>query len=269
MKKSIAGFTLIELLVVIAIIAILAAILFPVFAQAREKARQITCTSNLRQIGLGFMQYVQDNDETFPLIDGQAFYYGVQPQLLSSLNPYIKNYQVWYCPDYNDINTITSTDSLTASLPGYSVWAWSASDALPPGVTWPPVNVGSYTMPAAAATYAAAHYGATNPSNFLPPLKSTEDTTSYWQWWQTNDKNQRGVLLTDIFYDSGTPSGCVYPGLQQVHGTPGVHPTSSAGKGTNVLFLDGHVKISQAPYYPNGTTGLEPGGACVSGGLQP
>jgi prepilin-type N-terminal cleavage/methylation domain-containing protein/prepilin-type processing-associated H-X9-DG protein len=61
------GFTLIELLVVIAIIAILAAILFPVFAQAREKARAITCISNLKQIGTGTMMYIQDYDETYPL----------------------------------------------------------------------------------------------------------------------------------------------------------------------------------------------------------
>src|SRR5712675_538712 len=61
------GFTLIELLVVIAIIAILAAILFPVFAQAREKARAISCLSNSKQVSLGVLMYVQDYDETFPL----------------------------------------------------------------------------------------------------------------------------------------------------------------------------------------------------------
>jgi prepilin-type N-terminal cleavage/methylation domain-containing protein len=66
MKQERPGFTLIELLVVIAIIAILAAILFPVFAQARESARQATCLSNMKQIGTASMMYVQDYDETYP-----------------------------------------------------------------------------------------------------------------------------------------------------------------------------------------------------------
>src|SRR5258707_9076849 len=65
-KRTRAGFTLIELLVVIAIIAILAAILFPVFSKVREKARQTTCLSNEKQLGLGITQYLQDNDEMYP-----------------------------------------------------------------------------------------------------------------------------------------------------------------------------------------------------------
>src|SRR5438045_2165890 len=91
------GFTLIELLVVIAIIAILAAILFPVFAQAREKARQISCLSNEKQIGLGFLQYCQDNDETFPY--GLSLGNGTYTAWPDAIQPYMKSTKILSCPD--------------------------------------------------------------------------------------------------------------------------------------------------------------------------
>ncbi|RYX84030.1 DUF1559 domain-containing protein [bacterium] len=88
------AFTLVELLVVIAIIAILAAILFPVFARARENARKTSCLSNLRQLGLGFMQYTQDYDEAFPL----SSYPATNISWTLSTAPYIKSTQIFRCP---------------------------------------------------------------------------------------------------------------------------------------------------------------------------
>lgn len=120
MKKSyLRGFTLIELLVVIAIIAILAAILFPVFAQARENARRASCQSNLKQIGLGVMQYMQDYDELVPIVCSQdislwanlspatSFFNQVNAQSnhwgwAEIVQPYIKSQQVYVCPSQTD-----------------------------------------------------------------------------------------------------------------------------------------------------------------------
>ncbi len=97
------GFTLIELLVVIAIIAILAAILFPVFAQARESARQTQCTNNQKQIATSVLMYVQDYDETFPM----SAYFGRNEAgqlrlfaIYDVLAPYIKNVDIFVCPSY-------------------------------------------------------------------------------------------------------------------------------------------------------------------------
>lgn len=95
------GFTLIELLVVIAIIAILAAILFPAFAKARESARAISCLSNMRQIGMGVNQYVQENDETYPMaynyVNGSSSSGGYN-HWSGLIQPYVNDYKVYVCP---------------------------------------------------------------------------------------------------------------------------------------------------------------------------
>ncbi len=107
--RSPKGFTLIELLVVIAIIAILAAILFPVFARARENARRASCGSNLKQIALGMFQYTQDYDERY-----------IQPQndnntMVLVLQPYIKSTQLFICPSANGEAT-TQLTALTRNV---------------------------------------------------------------------------------------------------------------------------------------------------------
>ena len=103
-----AGFTLIELLVVIAIIAILAAILFPVFAQAREKARSISCLSNMKQLGNAVTMYEQDYDETTP---GGMNGYGGGSGYAGQIYPYVKSTQVFRCP-----SDITATSERVASI---------------------------------------------------------------------------------------------------------------------------------------------------------
>jgi len=157
-KRTQHAFTLIELLVVIAIIAILAAILFPVFAQAREKARQITDTSNLKQIGLAFLQYQQDYDDYFPpsvteRYSSQADYTGAgygaagatnssawvdtqaeaaQYSIRGILGPYVKSSGVWHDPSQR---TPWQDPTVTVAIPGTTDidgtagdTAWFASD---------------------------------------------------------------------------------------------------------------------------------------------
>ncbi len=110
-----AGFTLIELLVVIAIIAVLAAILFPVFAQAREKARQANCLSNFRQLGMAMTIYLHDWDETLPRMRFKILKGSVcdpNSQIItwkSALHPYVKSYAFWKCPS-NPNKDIPSED---------------------------------------------------------------------------------------------------------------------------------------------------------------
>jgi prepilin-type N-terminal cleavage/methylation domain-containing protein/prepilin-type processing-associated H-X9-DG protein len=166
------GFTLIELLVVIAIIAILAAILFPVFAQAREKARQITCTSNLKQVGIAWVMYTQDYDERTPL------WFAGPLTVKELLQPYSKSQIVFKCP--------TDPEKLS-----YSFWRnvyldrWSGNA----GCATPPVTLAQVNYPATTPVWAEGpnnsgqHTWGLNPSH---PLQTT------WKNYRYGDTRHSG-----------------------------------------------------------------------------
>ncbi|RYX86396.1 DUF1559 domain-containing protein [bacterium] len=121
------AFTLIELLVVIAIIAILAAILFPVFARARENARRSSCISNLKNIGLGLMQYTQDYDEMMPFNQTGAAPVGANSGAwMHTMQPYIKSYQVFRCPS----DTSATVPAATNDNSSYGVNACGWADTI-------------------------------------------------------------------------------------------------------------------------------------------
>ena len=166
------GFTLIELLVVIAVIAILAAILFPVFAQAREKARQITCTSNQKQIGIAILQYAQDYDETLPPANYNDVATGSPDTWMNIIDAYVKagypNHavatgsqiaSVFTCPDY------AATEVAANATPAHSYVA--NANILPPWITgtgetadtYPPHSLASLHAPASVVLIGEAAGG--------------------------------------------------------------------------------------------------------------
>jgi prepilin-type N-terminal cleavage/methylation domain-containing protein/prepilin-type processing-associated H-X9-DG protein len=155
-RKKLTGFTLIELLVVIAIIAILAAILFPVFAQAREKARSARCQSNLKQLGTAIMMYAQDYDGHWV----PGYYYPAgQGNIAQGLywwqdliQPYTRSYDVWICPAWHGTSDF-GRKPLPAAHPkplrfsyAFNQVAFNAISDAPSGTYVAPPNVGGYTM---------------------------------------------------------------------------------------------------------------------------
>jgi prepilin-type N-terminal cleavage/methylation domain-containing protein/prepilin-type processing-associated H-X9-DG protein len=150
-KKS--AFTLIELLVVIAIVAILAAILFPVFARAREQARKTSCLSNLKQIGLGWLQYSQDYDEKVMPVStagtGKTFYWwaswggGVLNENEGLLQPYMRSTQIQSCPSFEN--------RLVAAM-GLTGYAYNSSYLSPFGQ--PPASLAAIATPTETVVFA-------------------------------------------------------------------------------------------------------------------
>jgi prepilin-type N-terminal cleavage/methylation domain-containing protein/prepilin-type processing-associated H-X9-DG protein len=194
------GFTLIELLVVIAIIGILAAILFPVFARARENARRASCMSNMKQIGLGIMQYVQDNDEHYPPAwhslgdDGRdgnpadresdpakpGGIFVITPNgsggpdhyrtWMDFIYPYVKSTQVFVCPS-SKVGSATPSYGYSVGFSGFgSIYALFTGAATGTYSKNTPISMAAVTRPSGVicvAEYSNGYSYATSPTNMV------------------------------------------------------------------------------------------------------
>lgn len=226
MKRAQGGFTLIELLVVIAIISILAAILFPVFARARENARRASCMSNLKQIGLGVMMYTQDYDERLPsAYSGKSSPYTIADMWMGELGPYIKNPQLLFCQSDKALDS-SYADSSGATFTNRNVYWW--------------MNGVSYGWNFIGLTYQAcspAKYGCGGVS--LASL----DNVSQIVMLADNGGKSPNTLTQYVMDCTNMPDG-----------TSASAPTAVHFDGGNFAFADGHVKWSKLPgAYVNST----------------
>ena len=218
------GFTLIELLVVIAIIAILAAILFPVFARARENARRASCQSNLKQIGLGLLQYSQDYDEKMtPLYVGENTAASPVRDWVTIVQPYMKSTQIFVCPSDNN-NFPTATTGRNSSY--YANCAYNAPD--------------QFTPPFGDHSFAATRFDVS-----LSQLEAA--ATTFWVFDGSWNNSLAGGGGSRIYTTGTTPS--FFPATRAgvpaltTENLPDSHAISARHLETvNMLFTDGHVK---------------------------
>ena len=215
------GFTLIELLIVIAIISLLAAILFPVFATVREKARQSACMSNMKQLGMGVLMYYQDCDEWTP----RTVYNGGNSYGWAGiLYPYVRNTQVYQCPNEEFLLPAPSTGTYGVSY-AYNENLRSTND----GVSWSGLAIGSLNSP--TATIMIFEWDpfslATNPPAEAVPLLNPAEASSHCA---------NGVAGGSYFDVMGP--------MDNANGAGGNYLRHDGGG--NYLFLDGHAKFLQS-----------------------
>jgi prepilin-type N-terminal cleavage/methylation domain-containing protein/prepilin-type processing-associated H-X9-DG protein len=256
-RKGTTGFTLIELLIVIAIIALLAAILFPVFARARENARRASCMSNLKQIGLASAQYTQDYDGRIvpPRIDGKnPVNHTGEPTWADRLFPYVKNTQIYLCPSDTKKRLMRLQSWGTADVQYAS---YVINGMLP---NWQNGGAGT-NFSCAVGSPGGGSTGVNAYSGFLQ-LNKTNPTWDLKSALETSIESPAtkifavdGVHITT----SGSTSPYVYPYLEQyckdADSFPGASPIQTEGgasatmktserhfEGFNALYGDGHVK---------------------------
>lgn len=226
------AFTLIELLVVIAIIAILAAILFPVFAQARDKARAAACLSNVKQLATAIFMYVQDYDEVLPHHAGDVTDF-LNPTNATStwqrgVHPYIKNDKVYFCPSSPQAPTQQET-AANMHLPRSSYQGNC--------VVISRTGTSLARIPAPADILFAQENFFKFFTAYNRPTQGTGNTFAYWH-------------LIDC-----RPQ---YPGLPMTGGPCGEQYNSRHFGGGNLVFVDGHAKYVQVNRMRSGMFGLVP-----------